>query len=718
MGDLPHDYLERVYAGVLGKLIGVYLGRPFEGWTHQKIMDKLGPIRYYVNEKLGVPLVVTDDDVSGTFTFVRAIEEHDDDAKKKGRSSSLLPAENIGKTWLNNVVYRRSVFFWGGKGIMTEHTAYVNLKNGMAAPLSGATETNGATIAEQIGAQIFIDGWALVAPGNPLVASNLAEAAASVSHDGKAVHAAMVWAAMESEAFLSKDIDHLLVTGLGVIPPDSFIATLIKTVRRWTGEDGNWLITRQRIEDSYGYDKFPGICHVVPNHAIMIMALIYGGHDFAEAMHIVNTCGWDTDSNAGNLACLVAIMHGLAGFEGNLDWRGPLADRALISSADGGYSINNAARLALDIANLGRKLAGEETLPPPKHGAQFHFTLPGSVQGFQARTAPESGSGSSSISIAQGIDHTNSPALAIRISGLARTMAPVEVTTPTFSAPDVRSMPLYDLVASPLVYPGQTIKALLRAEPSNTGAVSVRLVLKAYSFTDELESHFGDHSSLSPGSSIVLEWIVPSSIAGRPIQCVGVTLSSPMDRPFKGTVWLDSLGWQGTPHVILRETGSEGPLDFYKRAFVNAADSFHVFGGKYWVAKDDGQGVVSYGTKEWTDYKVRFRGFAINMGNPAGVLVRVQGINRYYALEFASGGRIRFVKALDNERVELAAEYFSWEVDARYTITVKVAGGQMSAQVEDVTLFACDRQYQTGGIGLLVNDGSLSVNTIEIGPID
>ena len=32
MMSLPADYAERVYAGVLGKLIGVYLGRPFEGW--------------------------------------------------------------------------------------------------------------------------------------------------------------------------------------------------------------------------------------------------------------------------------------------------------------------------------------------------------------------------------------------------------------------------------------------------------------------------------------------------------------------------------------------------------------------------------------------------------------------------------------------------------------------------------------------------------------
>ena len=51
------DYVERVYAGILGKVIGVYLGRPFEGWTHQKIQAELGEIWYYVHDRLNVPLV-------------------------------------------------------------------------------------------------------------------------------------------------------------------------------------------------------------------------------------------------------------------------------------------------------------------------------------------------------------------------------------------------------------------------------------------------------------------------------------------------------------------------------------------------------------------------------------------------------------------------------------------------------------------------------------
>ena len=47
---IPADYAERVYAGVLGKLIGVYLGRPFEGWTYEKINATLGEVSYYVHD--------------------------------------------------------------------------------------------------------------------------------------------------------------------------------------------------------------------------------------------------------------------------------------------------------------------------------------------------------------------------------------------------------------------------------------------------------------------------------------------------------------------------------------------------------------------------------------------------------------------------------------------------------------------------------------------
>jgi len=57
-------------------------------------------------------------------------------------------------------------------------------------------------VAEQVGAQIFIDGWTLAAPAKPALAAELAGKAASVSHDGEAVYAPQPLAAMEAQAFV------------------------------------------------------------------------------------------------------------------------------------------------------------------------------------------------------------------------------------------------------------------------------------------------------------------------------------------------------------------------------------------------------------------------------------------------------------------------------------------------------------------------------------
>lgn len=420
---IPKDYLERVYAGVLGKLIGVYLGRPFEGWTYERIMAELGPINYYVHERLGDPLVVTDDDVSGTFTFIRALEDY-------GISEELCAAD-IGRAWLNYIIEERTILWWGGRGNSTEHTAWLNLHKGIPAPQSGSIAENGKAVAEQIGAQIFIDGWAMLAPGRPELAARLAEQAGKVSHDGESVYAAMLWAAMEAEAFHAKDINHLIDTGLSLIPRDCLIARVIADVRQWHRENADWRDARARIAETYGYDKFPGNCHVVPNHAIMIMTMLYAPDDFQKAQMIINTCGWDTDCNAGNVGCLMGLMHGLDGLDGGPDWRGPLADRMLISTADGGNSINDAVRMAYYIANLGHALAGETPPSPPKDGARFHFSLPDSTQGFRPLQGLDAHAGTGIANIAT----NEGGALAIRYAALAPGQK-AAATTPVFSPPN------------------------------------------------------------------------------------------------------------------------------------------------------------------------------------------------------------------------------------------------------------------------------------------
>ena len=96
-------------------------------------MEHLGEVNYYVHEKFGVPLIVTDDDISGTFTFVRALSDY-------GNREDLSAAQ-IGESWLNYLIEERTILWWGGLGNSTEHTAYMRLKHGISAPRSGCSSS-------------------------------------------------------------------------------------------------------------------------------------------------------------------------------------------------------------------------------------------------------------------------------------------------------------------------------------------------------------------------------------------------------------------------------------------------------------------------------------------------------------------------------------------------------------------------------------------------
>lgn len=701
---LPADYLERIYAGVLGKLIGVYLGRPIEGWTYQRIMNELGLIEYYVHDRLNVPLVVTDDDISGTFTFVRALSEHG--------VKPDLSAEEIGKTWLNAIVEQRTILWWGGNGNSTEHTAWLNLNRGVLAPHSGSIATNGQVLAEQVGAQIFIDGWALVAPGQPNLAARLAQAAGSVSHDGESLHAAKLLAAMEAEAFLSSDIDHLIDVGLSVIPGNSLIARLVADVRGWHAELSEWAEARQRIEDQYGYDKFPGACHVVPNHALIILALLYSRGDFHQAMTIVNTAGWDTDCNSGNIGCLIGIMHGLKGLEGGPDWRGPLADRAFVSASDGGYAINDAVRIAYEIANLGLELSGQALLPPPKGGAQFHFSLPGSVQGFIVQ---RDGIQPDLLSLEQG-QHSGQPGLALRFKGLARGRSAAALT-PTFTPPEAVEMRTYDLQASPRVYPGQSVRARVIADHTNTAAVSASLRIKVYGRDDRLGDFEGPSFELAPGAEGVLTWTLPD-LDGQPIQRIGIVLTSQAGRA-DGTVWLDYLRWDGAPKLELRRP--KEPAEFWRRAWVNNVSVFSKNSASaFRISQDRGSGIIIHGTREWKDYRVAST-VAIHLGSRAGLAARVQGLRRYYALLLEGGDMVRLVKVRDDVSTILGEAPYHWRLEKPVALALEVRGREIVGTVGCATVLRVvddsDTFFENGGIGLVITEGALSTDQVDIEPL-
>ena len=698
---LPSDYYERVYAGVLGKIIGVYLGRPFEGWTHEKIMVSLGEIKYYVNDRRDLPLhnhqlVVTDDDISGTFTFLRTLPDY-------GNSLDLTAAQ-IGQTWLNTIIENRTILWWGGLGNSTEHTAFLRLKDGVSAPRSGSIALNGKLVAEQIGAQIFIDGWGLISPGDPALAADLARRAASVSHDGEAIYGAQVIAALIAGAFVEFDLDKLIDTAVALIPADSIVYRLISDLRDWHAADRHdWYAAREKLAGQYGYDKYGGNCHIIPNHGLVLLSLLYSQGDFHHAQTIVNTCGWDTDCNAGNVGCILGVRNGLAAFEAGPDWRGPVADRLYLPTADSGRAISDALRETDSIVEIAHAVRGQKW-SPPKRGARFHFSLPGAVQGFRSQDRLK----------AENVPHpTESGQRVLALHYRLESNGTAALLTPTFIPPEAIQMPGYGLLASPTLYPGQTVRAALFADEKNSGSVDVGIQLQSYGQEDQPVPLDGPRQNLLPGNKSQLEWQIPD-LGGAPIVQVGVSISSP--GPAAGVIYLDWLSWDGSPNVTFRRPGAHGEM--WKRQWVNAADHFEDrIGEAFLVIQNRGRGLVITGTREWTDYNVQ-ADLTPHLAKAFGLAARVQGLERYYALLLSDQNTARLIKRLDGETV-LAEQTFAWNFDQDYHLQITVQGNQILVTVNGTMLFNVEdfeRPLSGGGIALICEEGHIGTDEVSVLP--
>lgn len=700
---IPHDYEEKVYAGVLGKIIGVYLGRPFENDSYEKLTKEFGEVNYYVHEQRGVPLVVTDDDISGTFTFLRALPDY-------GNSRDISP-QQIGQTWLNYIIENRTILWWGGMGVSTEHTAFLRLKHGMSAPQSGSMATNGKIVAEQIGSQIFIDGCGLVAPGDPEFAADLARRFASVSHDGEAIYGAQVVAAMEAQAFVETDIQKLIDVGVSFIPRDSVIYRLIADLREWRAAESDWRKTREKIVANYGYDKFGGGCHMVPNHALIIHALLYGDGDFQKSLMIVNTCGWDTDCNSGNVGCVLGIRGGLAALENGPDWRGPVADKIFLPTADGGRGVTDALTESYRIINIGRALHDQPPIAP-KNGARFHFEQPGAVQGFSVEDSVEA-RGTVEVENVEGHSANDQRSLALRFRGVA-TGRTARVATPTFLDEAALAMPGYEIIASPQLYAGQTVRAAISSDAANARAVTCRLYARAFDGEGKLQHYHGAAVEMVSSSTRELSWKIDDDIlreSGAPIAEIGLEISS--DTRANGTIYLDYLTWDGVPDVRFKTQGKMA-----QAAWVKGASVLEFWGDwDYVVKQNEGRGLIIQGTREWADYKTGAK-LSAHMAKSFGLACRVQGLKRFYALLLGDDQKVRLVKALDGDRVLVEAD-FAWRIGTDYQFDLSVVGNHLTASIDGNVLFEVDdseRSLDGGGIALVCEEGHMFASDVRVQP--
>jgi len=376
-----------------------------------------------------------------------------------------------------------------------------------------------------------------------------------------------------------------------------------------------------------------------------------------------------------------------------------------VAAAEGGGVVTDALTEAYQIAALGRTLAGLP-IEAPKGGARFHFEQPGSVQGFRAEdpTVLE-------VLNVEGRSESGARSLALRYDSLGKGVA-ARAGTATFILPEAREMPGYALMASPTLYPGQTVRARVVLDPAASADVHCRLYAAAYGTDDELESVGSPAVLLRPGGAETLEWKLQEP-TGKPIAVVGLEVEPSTSGA--GTVYLDYLGWDGEPDVEFGDALNEGAMQ--RRAWMQGVDQFDAGRGyPYRLVQNEGLGHISTGTRMWRNYSATAP-VVVHLAASAGLGVRVQGMRRYYALMLGNDGKARLVKALDG-LTTLAEAKFDLEFERPYSLSLSADGARLRGWVDgDLLLEAEDADLDGGGVALLCEAGCISVGPIRVEPV-
>ncbi len=676
---LPQDYHDRVYAGWLAKCIGVHFGGPLESWTYQDIRDNLGEVTDYLQEdgKIFKP----DDDLVMPMIMMYAMED--------AVEPHEVTAEAIGRTWLDLLSKERGAIWRGGYGVSSEHTAYINLYHGIMAPMSGSAALNGKIISEQIGGQIFSDIWGLVLPNDPQGAADLAEKAASVSHDGEGINGGRFVAAMVSAAFSETDPGKLVEAGLSVIPTESEYATMVRDMVQFhKGDPEDWHNARDYLEDAWGYKNYPGVVHIIPNGAIIVIGMLYGEGDFSKSIVITNLCGWDTDCNVGNVAAVLGVAVGLQGIEDR--WRPPLKDYMVGSSVIGARNIAGIPEVALFLENCGRRFASE-----PEAGQdlpRFHFDYPGSTQGMETRKRR-----CRVLELAQDpeVAFIGRGSLRVTLDRLNR-KGTAQVYARTYIWVDELTSNHYEACFSPQIYPGQTISMQVFMPEDLPDFIHVSL------FVEDAVTGYRYQSpgrKLTPGEWTRIEMTVPDE-ENLTVSHLGFDIRSMQEDPWSGNLYVDALDWSGKALYRLN-LGDLAPNG-------KTTTQFTTYSG-FWRLEQEAycaSGVEfneSYtGDPTWQDVTLT-AAFEPVTGSRHFVNLRVQGGLSGYALGFIEEGTVGILKKMDGEYHILSKGDFPWKLGKTVTLKATAEEKTLSLYVNDALVLSVednDSPYLQGQIGL------------------
>ena len=686
---IDRTYLEKVYAGLLGMNIGIRIGAPVEPsiWTSERIERFYGNITGYVKDFKNF---AADDDLNGPVYFLRALEDI-------GFARDLTP-QDVADAWLNYTREGVGMFWWGGYGISTEHTVYENLKRGIPAPLSGSMKTNGRTLAEQIGGQIFIDTWGLICPNDPEKAAKLAVTAASVSHDGEGLHGAGFIAGCIAAAFATSNIDEIIDRTLRLIPPESLYARVVSAVRDFHRKHpDSWRDCLKFLQENWGYDRYPGICHIIPNAGVCIMSLLYAG-TFARGVEIATMAGWDTDCNAGNVGTILGVAGGIEGIPEH--YRKPINDGVVLSGISGSLNIMDIPSYAKELAMIHYCLEKKPVQEfSENREIDFDFALPGSTHNIRL-----SNPFACRIRHCDGKGVDGSGALEILFDRMVRGDQCRIFYKPFYRREDFddeRYMPVF----SPTIYPGQTVMIRFRLEQLSGESVMISPYIRNTSTRECVPLEGGVYKDADWHD---LTFTIPTDdvrLSGSMIDEVGLILdaNSPAKNRDFGCLYIDRFKVSGKAHYTIeiakqaKEFASITPFSHNLGAWELVRNNS---GGKFMEAM-----VLEHGEAMTGNYYTRdleLEGIIVpHSGFSHLVGLRIQGALRGYYAGFNFPDKAVILKH-DCTRavVELASKPFPWKYEQLYKLCFSAIGPHLSLSIDGTPILSCtDTSFDHGMAG-------------------
>jgi hypothetical protein len=206
--------------------------------------------------------------------------------------------------------------------------ARYNVLNGLMPPDSG--HWLNTPHAEDIDFQIEADFAGLMSPGMVNAAAEISDRVGHIMNYGDGWYGGVYIAAMYSLAFVTADVERVVVEALNVLPAESSFARCIRDVIACYRADPAdwkkaWFEVERKWAEDVGCPDFvfdPGNIDARVNGAYVVIGLLYGRGDFGRTLQIAARCGQDSDCNPASAGGILGTLLGYDGIPAV--WRDPV----------------------------------------------------------------------------------------------------------------------------------------------------------------------------------------------------------------------------------------------------------------------------------------------------------------------------------------------------------------------------------------------------------